>query len=43
MNLFVLAGERGVEEDVPGIREAGDAPVGAVLAKDAAVVLFFFR
>jgi hypothetical protein len=32
-------GERGVEEDVPGVGEAGDAPVRAVAAEDAAVVL----
>lgn len=38
MNLTILAGERGVEEDVPGVRQAGDAPVGAVLTEHAAVL-----
>lgn len=38
-SVVPLPGERGVEEDVPGVGEAGDAPVRAVAAEDAAVVL----
>jgi len=34
-----LSGERGVEEDVPGVGQSGDAPVRAVPGEDAAVVL----